>query len=55
MKKETLKPKMGLLEEEYNKIGIHGNNCPHCLGGDCECHCEICRSDLWEKCTKKSS
>jgi hypothetical protein len=28
------------------KLGIHKNNCPHCLGKDCECMCHICRPDL---------
>lgn len=29
-------------------IGIHGDNCPHCLGMKCECLCRECRPELWE-------
>lgn len=36
-------------EAQGEKIGTHGDNCPHCLGGKCECHCRECRPDLWEE------
>lgn len=29
--------------KEY-KIGTHGESCPHCNGGPCECLCKECIS-----------
>ncbi len=29
--------------ENKNVLGIHGEKCPHCLGGKCECLCTTCR------------
>lgn len=37
------------LEVEKDKLGMHGKECPHCSWGDCECHCKICRPDLWDE------
>lgn len=33
--------------DELRENGAHRDECPHCLGGKCECQCRMCQPHLW--------